>query len=152
MSLEVSEMPREDVAEGHEVEEKGPPLAVDIGKRVLALQAIEAYFNKRNMTLGARTQLREGTRYTNQYGKQRDSVHTGAEKTLSELFIEFKEAIRTLTGSDIMAQKGFDQADIDLWETSIKREVNEGLGGVGPKAVARRAQAVEEAKSVTRLE
>jgi hypothetical protein len=140
MSLETSHEPIHD-----EFEDELVPVAVSVAERALALQAIAAYFNKANMTAGSKTQTAEGSDFQRRYKKDAPVVQKGAEKKTRKRIIGFREAIRILSASEAREANGEDEDDVRLWEVTVQRDVNQALGGVGRRAVARRARAVNEA-------
>lgn len=122
------------------------PIAVDLGERALALEAIMAYLNKANRVRGSRAQLENGRgELKKRYGRHAEAIQQGAEKTRDQLHQESRRGISTLIAEDALRANGMDEADIEVQRISLQAAINRRFG-VGRAFAADRAKAVHRAK------
>lgn len=132
-----------------EVERPEIPIAVDLGERAVALEAIMAYLNKANQVRGSRVQLDNGGgKLKKQYGEEHARVvQHGAQQNRDQLIAGFREGISTLAAEDALRASGMDEADVEVQVLSLQAAINRRFG-VGNANAAERAKAVSQAKKL----
>lgn len=123
------------------------PIAVNLGDRALALEAIMAYYNQASRVGGMASVINNSrSSFYSRYGEKREDVYQRAKARQSLLHEGFQTGIATLGATGALAANEYDEADIDLEYRRVQSQLNRELG-VGSGATAKdRKKIVEAAK------
>jgi hypothetical protein len=123
------------------------PVAVGLGERAMALEAIMVYYNQANKVNGmAQVVGNHQSGFYRRYGKQSGEVYQAAVEERNRLHQGFQESIAVLAATDVLRSHGEDEADVDITYRTVQAELNKKFG-VGSTAKSRdRKKVVKDAR------